>query len=115
MLAATGKSFRQLNQEVVEKYGIMTSSRIDLRVTAPQKERILSDLKAYAPKTIAGVQVDSLDETEGKKIILDDSSWVLIRPSGTEPLIRLYVEAANPERLEAMRSEVVSALALKAD
>ena len=59
MLAATGKSFRQLNQEVVEKYGIMTSERIDLRVTAPQKERILPDLKDMQPKTIAGVKVDS--------------------------------------------------------
>jgi phosphomannomutase len=115
MLAATGKTFRQLNQEVVEKYGIMTNERLDLKITLPQLERILQDLKDYQPKAIAGVKVDSIDETEGKKIILEDSSWVLIRPSGTEPLVRVYVEAADPERLKEMRSEVMSALTLTAD
>lgn len=112
MLAATGKSFRQLNQEAVDKYGIMISERVDIKITPPQKERILHDLKEYQPKAIAGVPVDSVNETEGKKIILEDSSWVLIRPSGTEPLIRVYVEAPNPKRLEDMRAEVMGALAL---
>jgi alpha-D-glucose phosphate-specific phosphoglucomutase len=112
MLAATGKSFRQLNQEAVDKYGIMISERLDLKITPPQKERILQDLKEYQPKAIAGVKVDSVNETEGKKFILEDSSWVLVRPSGTEPLVRVYVEAPDAKRLEEMRSEVMSALDL---
>ena len=59
--------------------------------------------------------MDRFDETEGKKIILEDSSWILIRPSGTEPLVRVYVEAADAKRLEEMRQEVMSALDLTAD
>jgi len=112
ILAVTGKTFRELTQEAAEKYGIMNSERVDIKITPREKERILADLKEYQPKVIAGTKVDRLDETEGKKIILEDGSWILVRPSGTEPLIRLYVEAEGEKRLEEIRAEVITALAL---
>lgn len=114
ILAYTGKTFSQLNQEAMDKYGIMISKRIDIKITPREKERILTELHDYQPKAIAGVKVDRFDETEGKKIVLDDGSWILIRPSGTEPLVRVYIEAANEQRQEEMGQEVISALSLKA-
>jgi len=115
ILASTGKTFSELNQEAAEKYGIMISERVDISITPREKERILGDLRDYQPKVIAGVKVDKLDETEGKKIILEDSSWILIRPSGTEPLVRIYIEAMDKERREEMRQEVITALSLQVD
>ena len=54
MLASTGKTFRQLNQEAVEKYGIMISERIDIKITPAEKERILADLKIINLKPSPG-------------------------------------------------------------
>lgn len=115
MLVSTGKTFRQLNEEAVEKYGIMIGERIDIKITPREKERILADLQDYQPKVVAGVKVDRIDDKEGKKIIMEDSSWILIRPSGTEPLVRVYIEAADEKRQEEMRQEVMTALSLQVD
>ncbi|MEQ8200342.1 MAG: phosphoglucomutase/phosphomannomutase family protein [Syntrophomonadaceae bacterium] len=115
MIAATGKTFDQLNQEAVAKYGLMETERLDVKITPPERERILAELKDYQPKAIAGVPVDKFDETEGKKIILEDGSWVLVRPSGTEPLIRIYIEAPERERIDVMRKEVTASLSIKTD
>jgi phosphomannomutase len=79
IVAATGKSFRQLSQDIINKYGIFDNQRIDLKITARDRERILVDLQEYQPKVIAGVKVDHVNDTEGKKFILEDGSWVLIR------------------------------------
>ncbi len=115
ILASTGKTFSELNQEAVEKYGIMISERIDIKITPREKERILADLHDYHPKLIAGEKVDTIDETEGKKIIMEDGSWVLIRPSGTEPLVRIYIEAPDEKRRDELREGVMAALALPVD
>lgn len=115
ILASTGKTFAELTREAEEKYGVMISERIDVKITHKEKERILADLGDYQPKSIAGEKVDTIDEKEGKKIIMEDSSWVLIRPSGTEPLVRVYVEAPNEKRREEMRQEVMTALGLQVD
>ncbi|MDD4172070.1 MAG: phosphoglucomutase/phosphomannomutase family protein, partial [Syntrophomonas sp.] len=112
MLAFTGKSFDELNQEMAAKYDIMSTERVDVKITPYEKERLLAELKDYQPKMVAGVAVDRVNDTEGKKIILEDGSWILIRPSGTEPLIRVYVEAATETRLAEMRQEVMTALSL---
>lgn len=115
MIAATGKTFRELNQEAVAKYGLMETERLDVKVTALEGERILADLKGYQPKAIAGIPVDRFDETEGKKIILEDDSWVLVRPSGTEPLIRIYIEAPDRDRIDTIRKEITCCLSIKPD
>ncbi len=113
MLSATGKTFSQLNAEVFEKYGMMLSERLDVKMTPAETESLLSRMKDYQPKTLAGIKVDTANELEGKKIILEDGSWVLVRPSGTEPLVRVYVEALDRQRLEEIRREVLKALEIK--
>lgn len=113
MIAATGKTFSQLNQEVVAKYGLMETKRLDVKVTAAERERILLELKDYQPKSLAGVAVDKFNATEGKKIILEDGSWVLVRPSGTEPLVRIYIEAPSQERIKALGQELLNNLSIK--
>jgi phosphomannomutase len=55
-----------------------------------------------APAQIAGVGVEDVQTTDGVKYYLNDGSWLLIRPSGTEPVLRVYAEAPNDERVAAL-------------
>jgi len=72
------------------------------------KEQLLVDLRAHAPATIAGRPVsrtDTLDTADGFKFWLDDGSWLLVRFSGTEPLVRVYAEATSAELRDAILDE----------
>ena len=78
---------------------------IDRSVYAETKRRLLVDLKAQAPAELAGqavVQTLALDTNDGFKFFVADGSWLLVRTSGTEPLVRVYVEATSEETREAM-------------
>jgi phosphomannomutase len=69
------------------------------------KERLLVELRAEAPSSIAGqkvVRTDALDTNDGFKFWLEDGSWLLVRFSGTEPLVRVYAEATSAELRDAI-------------
>jgi len=83
--------------------------RVDVHVDGADypevKRRLLVDLAAEAPTELAGEPVDhvvTLDTGDGSKFFLADGSWLLIRASGTEPLVRVYTEATTSEAREAM-------------
>ncbi len=86
--------------------------RIDVhveRATYPQlKQRLFVELRENAPAAVAGQQVTrsvALDTNDGFKWWTEDGSWLLVRFSGTEPLVRIYVEATSAERRDAMLAE----------
>src|SRR5207245_9180837 len=66
-----------------------------------ERQRVLKTLAEHAPREVAGVRVDRVRDDDGFKFVLADGSWVLLRSSGTEALIRVYAEAASPEEVEA--------------
>ena len=68
-------------------------------IAKPAMVNMLVDL---APANIAGVRVEDVQTTDGVKYYLDDGSWLLIRPSGTEPVLRVYAEAPSDERVRAL-------------
>ena len=83
--------------------------RIDVHVDRPRypetKRRLLVDLAAATPASLAGHPVArtvALDTKDGFKFFLDDGSWLLIRASGTEPLVRVYTEATSADLREAL-------------
>ena len=51
---------------------------------------------------VTGIGVEKIDTTDGVKYYLEDGSWLLVRPSGTEPVLRVYAEAPNQEGLDAL-------------
>jgi phosphomannomutase len=84
-------------------------NRIDVHVPRdeyPQvKRRLLVDLVANAPQELAGhpvTRTQPLETRDGLKFFVDDGSWLLVRASGTEPLVRVYTEATSPEIRDAM-------------
>jgi phosphomannomutase len=83
--------------------------RIDVHVErgeyAEVKRRLLVELADKPPTTLAGQPVsrtDRLTTNDGYKFFTADGSWLLVRTSGTEPLVRVYTEATSPEAREAM-------------
>ena len=76
------------------------------RATYPAlKDRLLVELARQAPSSVAGhpvVQTDALDTNDGFKFWLDDGSWLLVRFSGTEPLVRVYAEATCADERDAI-------------
>ncbi len=83
--------------------------RIDVhveRAAYPEvKRRLLVDLGAHAPTQLGGLPIDhtaNLETNDGVKFFLDDGSWLLIRTSGTEPLVRIYTEATSRDLQESL-------------
>ena len=106
ILCASGLSISENMEALVSKCGGFASKRLDLKVEPEQKEELLKAVKEFEPLKILGKPVVERITLDGTKIKLADGSWVLIRPSGTEPLFRIYAEAPTMGEVEAMQSEV---------
>ncbi len=88
----TGKTPSQLIDWLFGKVGPHYYDRIDARIDPAQREAIKARLNAAQPDQLASLRVVRKDTTDGYKFILEDGSWLLIRMSGTEPLMRVYCE-----------------------
>jgi phosphomannomutase len=76
-----------------------------MRLSHPiAKSEMVDRLQSEAPGSIGGQNIKQLSALDGVKYILEDDSWLLIRPSGTEPVLRVYAEARNPEMVDALLS-----------
>ena len=106
MCAMEGKPLSQLVDRLYEMYGRIHAVRLDLHTTEARKSELLQQFAKHPPQEFAGVKVDHVLTIDGHKFLLEDGSWVLVRPSGTEPLLRVYMEAGSEERLDALRTAV---------
>lgn len=98
MVAVSGKSLYELVNELLEKVGPAFYERKDQRLQYPvEKKQMVSHLVEQAPTEIGGIPVREVMTTDGVKFILEDDSWLLIRPSGTEPVLRVYAEGRSEE------------------
>lgn len=106
----TGKSLVQLIDEIYEITGSFAFERSDLKVDKEQKNRILERCRNGSLKSIGQFDVNKVEDLDGYKFFTSEDSWVMIRPSGTEPLLRTYAEAPDKagalELLEAVRTEI---------
>lgn len=96
----TGKTPTQLIEWLFDKVGPHYYDRIDSRIDPQQREAIRARLNAAQPSTIAGLKVVGKDMTDGYKFMLEDGGWLLIRMSGTEPLMRVYCETRDESLVE---------------
>ena len=101
MVAKKKKTITELVEEMYKKVGKYLTKRLNFRLTVKQKDNLLIKLKKPV-KSFAGRKVVKIDRTDGCKFILDDGSWLLMRPSGTEPVIRLYLEAGSKKALKEL-------------
>ncbi|MBK8988652.1 MAG: phosphoglucomutase/phosphomannomutase family protein [Chloroflexi bacterium] len=89
--------------DLLDKYGPAQYARTDMKLKrAIHKADMVKLLMDAAPAAIAGVAVEDVQTVDGVKYYLDDGSWLLIRPSGTEPVLRVYAEAPDDTRVKAL-------------
>ncbi len=100
ILEDKGVLLEELLQETEEKYGSFRSKRIDISLSPKKKQELLEQLEAVNPSRLAGRDVEKVWREKGLKLYLDDGSWCLVRPSGTEDLVRIYGEAKSDADLE---------------
>jgi phosphomannomutase len=101
-IAVNGKGLRQLLDETMDEIGHFFYRRVDLPIANEAKERLIARLKVDKLTTIASRPVTEENFKDGFKFIFADGSWLLIRPSGTEPVLRLYSEAGDPAHVERL-------------
>lgn len=101
MVAAYGKTLGQLLNEMMDELGWCYYDREDLHLETAKKKMLMKGLTDHPPKTLDGLEVLSSNSTDGCKLYLKDS-WVMFRASGTEPVVRIYAEANDPQRLQEL-------------
>jgi phosphomannomutase len=101
-MVKTGKTPSQLLADLYSKVGEHYYDRIDLHFPEEKRQSIIKRVRDDAPNAIENVKVVRLDTQDGFRFILSDNSWLLIRFSGTEPILRIYAETNDTERVKRM-------------
>jgi phosphoglucomutase len=98
-VAARGTSLTEQLSEIYSRVGRLESGRIGVKLT-PDVAAKLKEKLAMDPATIGGRQIESINRMDGVKFLLANDAWILMRPSGTEPLVRIYAESEDKNDLE---------------
>jgi phosphomannomutase len=102
-MAATGKSLGTLVREMESAYGTHRYGRVDLRLaTLADRDRVVAQVTNAPPTRLLDQLVRQVDTLDGVKLIRADQSWVMLRASGTEPLLRIYAEASTETEVGAL-------------
>ncbi|MDD5369360.1 MAG: phosphoglucomutase/phosphomannomutase family protein [Anaerolineaceae bacterium] len=112
MMVKLHRNPAELKELLFSKVGPHYYDRIDTRFTGDRKEREQRILNAN-PKTIGGLKVSGLNSLDGYKFLLEDGGWLLIRFSGTEPIMRVYTETTYKDRVQAILDDGLRIAGLK--
>jgi phosphomannomutase len=102
VLAAAAASESDLDTRldaITAEYGDIHQDKVSVDCPDDRKQAVLADLADRLPNAVAGVDVERVNDADGFNILLADGTWLLVRPSGTEPKMRVYAEADSPERV----------------
>jgi len=95
-VAVRGTSLTEQLNELYSRVGRLESGRIGVKLT-DEIAKSLKEKLSQEPTEIGGKKVETINRTDGVKFIFADKSWMLLRPSGTEPMVRIYAETENKE------------------
>jgi len=104
MVAKEGVTLKQALAQLAQQTGEYRTQRIDLHVDEARKGELMRRFREEPPASLNGLHVVSTNSIDGVKLLLEDDAWVLVRPSGTEPLIRCYIEAHDEEVLNGLKA-----------
>jgi phosphomannomutase len=94
-MAKTGKTIKQLVQEVYDIVGTFVCDRDDLHVKESEKQAVIAACKSGSYKAFGNYKVQGMEDLDGWKFRLGGDNWVMVRASGTEPVLRVYAQAEN--------------------
>ena len=105
LMVKLGKSPTELIDHLYRKVGPHHYDRLDLHLDPEQQPPILARVAAARPAVLDGTKVTAIDTEDGFRFRLQDGAWLLVRFSGTEPVVRIYAEAASPQRVQRLLAE----------
>ena len=101
--AAAGETGLDERIDAIEAaHGEIHQDKVSVDCPDARKQGVLDALADELPDGVAGVEVEDVNDTDGFKILLADGSWLLVRPSGTEPKLRVYAEAGSGDRVDTL-------------
>jgi phosphomannomutase len=105
LLAAAAAAREPVDERVdrlIDAHGAIQQDRVSVDCPDERKDAVLEAMEADLPDAVAGVAVADVNTVDGFKLALADGTWLLVRPSGTEPKLRIYAEASDDGRLEEL-------------
>jgi len=105
LMVQTGKSPSQLIEYLFSRVGPHYYDRVDTRFPDEKRPMAKARLDAAQPERIAGLKVTDIITLDGYKFMLEDGGWLLVRFSGTEPIIRVYCETTDERRVKPLLEE----------
>ena len=105
LMSRLHKSPSQLIEYLYSKVGPHHYNRVDLEFPAADREKIIGRVATAPPTRVGSLDVIKLNTADGYHFTLSDGSWLLVRFSGTEPILRIYAEAASLEQANSMIAE----------
>lgn len=112
MLAYEQKSLSEIWNDLTTEVGYKPfSKRLDLHLSDESKKNLMNQFKTQTPEKIGELRVTGLKTIDGVKMLFEDTnSWMLVRPSGTEPMVRVYLETDSEQKLEMLEKAVKALL-----
>ncbi len=101
-MAVTGKSIEELIDETYAIIGSFAVERYDLHIEEAVKQKIIKECKDNVYTSFGNYKIEKVENMDGFKFHLGDEEWVMIRPSGTEPVLRVYAESTTSEKAYAI-------------
>jgi len=93
------QSYDERIDGLLDSHGGIVQDRVSVDCPDERKAPVVAELDGALPETVAGQPVERVNDVDGFKIVLADGTWLLVRPSGTEPKLRVYAEADSQERV----------------
>ncbi len=102
MVSSERKSIKELLKRLYKEVGAIFNDRVNIRLTESNRAQVYTRL-GQPLNEFGGLRIKGKKTTaDGTKYMLEDDSWVLMRASGTEPVVRVYVESSSEENLKAL-------------
>jgi phosphomannomutase len=100
--AASEESLDARVDRILDEHGEIFADKVSVDCPDERKAGVIDALGDAIPDQVAGEAVEDVVTLDGFKLLLADGSWVLVRPSGTEPKLRVYAEAGSRERVDEL-------------
>jgi phosphomannomutase len=97
-------------ESIYNKYGHFYNTRLDIEVHQDKKQKIIQYFSNLEGQEINGIKVTGASDLNGAKVVFENKSWMLVRASGTEPLVRCYIESSDWQYFSCLQkyaSEVI--------
>lgn len=98
MMAMRKKNLDAILKDIDKEYGTYEYRRLDVKYPDAKKSKLMEFLKKNPPKKVLDVNIIKIKDIDGYKFICEDGSWLMLRLSGTEPILRIYAEAPSENR-----------------